>query len=254
MFFPSTTIRHDRNFSFSPAKENRLAYTFMETMGKFGDSIAEKGGKAWKFAKIVTFPVRAPFMPVKWGAQAVWWAGEKTLVKPGKFGYYTGKEGLGGVKDAVGGSAMTLGDTTLQYYKAHLWTIPINGVKSVFSVPYNVLAAPFRAIPAGLEAVKKGATNAWEAAKSIGNLEVGAAIDKTREAIRETFWTPTKKTLGPIFKYPNIMAREEVASVLRFPYSIVPMIEHTREGLGRMWNAPGVGWQFATAAAPAPAR
>ncbi len=239
MFHNTTTICHRNSYQKNFFKEKRLAHIagagFLAGLKSFGSGALGVAKKGFSVGKILTLPIRLPFMPVWAGLKYGWKYGQKGVGKLEE-GARCGKEvGLGAFNSTVG-SIWELTKAPLFFVKKNIIDNARDIIKGVFTTPLNILRIPKNilvGIGKSITATRTGVKEVFEHTK---NLNPFQAINSARKAIWETFTAPITTPLMPVLETPINVGKNIGGSVLEYPLRIHESKKRFRRGINRAMN------------------
>jgi len=183
-------LRHDfRDSSFSFG-EKRTIYGFKEGLSSFGSKISSGFGKVKTGVKWVTLPARMVMWPVT-KPLSLAYKGVKGLNRVAKTPFYTAKHIARGVVWETGAKSFW------HLLKAPLMDVKINLVdqfravtKGVFTLPVDIVKAPFRFFGKAMESVKKTRCAIKGIFKGMWDLKPMEALGSAKNALIEPFKMP----------------------------------------------------------------
>ena len=249
MFHNSTTIHRDMNAQsfYTPSRiVNKLEKTKYVV------------GHVSKILKVATLPITWPAVVTKAATIGTF----KKTHDVAEQGYYTGKEAVLGVKDAVINPAWTMAFSEGVKIKRILWDFPIATFKAPFKAMFALAKTPFALAKATRESVTSVLKDSWGLGVDIVTLKPAIklleAIGSGRNAIKEVLSMPIdlgkrmkdmgKNAISPYGEVikPIVEPFYEPINTLGGAYlqqfvAAKKSTKHVVSGTKRIWNAPKTG-------------
>ena len=245
MFTPSTHLWHphrDANFSF---RERRLVHVEVwgwEAAKGFAGKVGTKVEKGWNALGVLTWPLRAPFIPAHWLIKKTWngmiWTANKT-----REGVLTAFEGSKSIAvDAVGKPMWRLAKTPLADVKMNLVDNTREITKGIFQGIYNVIRTPDYLLRSIGQSAKSVFTGGWEVAKSLRSFSPSTIASATRHAIGGVIAPPAFRELMRLYKETPInTSRNVLKNILESKWQYFTAIPDaarmTKEGIMSVGSA-----------------